>query len=171
MPRIMPSNPPTELSETASIKNWVRISRPCAPTAIRVPISRVRSVTLTNMMFMMPMPPTTSDTPAIAPSNPAMTSAVAVAAPDALHRAGVRHDDDIVLVGPLNAEAFRSEHAANDKWYVLNPQGLANGIIVAEDLRGGCLSDNTHLIRAAHILRGERSALGQRPLPNVEIIR
>src|SRR5881394_1261516 len=77
-----------------------------------------------------------------------------------LHRAGVRHDDDIVLVGPLNAEAFRSEHAANDKWYVLNPQGLANGIIVAEDLRGGCLSDNTHLIGAAHILRGERSALG-----------
>ena len=80
MPRIMPSNPPTELSETASIRNWVRISRPCAPTAIRVPISRVRSVTLTSMIFIIPMPPTTSDTPAIAPSNPAMTSAVAVAA-------------------------------------------------------------------------------------------
>ena len=29
-----------------------------APTAMRMPISRVRSVTLTSMMFMMPMPPT-----------------------------------------------------------------------------------------------------------------
>ena len=47
---------------------------------MRVPISRVRSVTLTSMMFMMPMPPTTSDTPAIAPSNPVMTSVVAVCA-------------------------------------------------------------------------------------------
>ena len=37
MPRMMPSNPPTELSETASIRNWVRMSRPCAPTAIRDP--------------------------------------------------------------------------------------------------------------------------------------
>src|SRR2546430_1389960 len=37
MPRMMPSNPPTELSDTASIRNWVRISRPCAPTAIRRP--------------------------------------------------------------------------------------------------------------------------------------
>jgi hypothetical protein len=31
-----------------------------APTAIRSPISRVRSVTDTSMMFMMPTPPTTS---------------------------------------------------------------------------------------------------------------
>ena len=44
------------------------MSRPCAPTARRTPISRVRSVTLTSMMFMMPMPPTTSETLAIAPS-------------------------------------------------------------------------------------------------------
>jgi hypothetical protein len=33
-----------------------------------MPISRVRSVTLTSMMFMMPMPPTTNDIPAMAPS-------------------------------------------------------------------------------------------------------
>ena len=55
------------------------MSRPCAPTAMRMPISRVRSVTLTSMMFMMPMPPTTSETPAMAPSRPVITSAVAVA--------------------------------------------------------------------------------------------
>ena len=44
------------------------MSRPRAPTAMRRPISRVRSVTDTSMMFMMPMPPTTSDTDAIAAS-------------------------------------------------------------------------------------------------------
>ena len=32
-----------------------------------MPISRVRSVTDTSMMFMMPMPPTSSDTAAHAP--------------------------------------------------------------------------------------------------------
>ena len=36
---------------------------------MRTPISRVRSVTLTSMMFMIPMPPTTSDTTAIAASS------------------------------------------------------------------------------------------------------
>ena len=35
-----------------------------APTDWRMPISRVRSVTLTSMIFMMPMPPTMSETPA-----------------------------------------------------------------------------------------------------------
>ncbi len=44
------------------------MSLPCAPTAMRMPISRVRSVTLTSMMFIIPMPPTTSDTNAIAAS-------------------------------------------------------------------------------------------------------
>ena len=34
--------------------------------ALRMPISRVRSVTETSMMFMMPMPATTSATPPIA---------------------------------------------------------------------------------------------------------
>ena len=42
------------------------MSRLRAPTDMRMPISRVRSVTDTSMMFMMPMPPTRSDTPAIA---------------------------------------------------------------------------------------------------------
>ena len=36
-----------------------------APMAMRTPISRVRSVTVTNMMFMIPMPPTRSETEAI----------------------------------------------------------------------------------------------------------
>ena len=46
-----------------------------APTASRRPISRVRSVTETSMMFMIPMPPTINDTDAIAPSSTDITRA------------------------------------------------------------------------------------------------
>ena len=41
------------------------VARGCAPSAIRTPISRVRSVTETSMMFMIPMPPTRRLTAAI----------------------------------------------------------------------------------------------------------
>ena len=40
-----------------------------APIALRMPISRVRSVTLTSMMFMTPIPPTSSEIAATAPSS------------------------------------------------------------------------------------------------------
>ena len=42
------------------------ITRRGAPTARRMPISRVRSRTLASMMFMMPMPPTSSEIDAMA---------------------------------------------------------------------------------------------------------
>ena len=42
------------------------MSRRRAPTARRTPISRVRSSTLASMMFMMPMPPTSSEIDAMA---------------------------------------------------------------------------------------------------------
>ena len=45
------------------------MSRLCAPMAIRRPISFVRSVTVTYMMFIMPMPPTTNEMEAIAANN------------------------------------------------------------------------------------------------------
>ena len=44
-----------------SITNWSRMSRCRAPTARRTPISRVRSSTVASMMFMIPMPPTSSE--------------------------------------------------------------------------------------------------------------
>ena len=47
---------------------------------MRMPISRVRSVTDTSIMFMMPMPPTSRDTDAIAPSITDITFVVAAAA-------------------------------------------------------------------------------------------
>ena len=37
---------------------WPRVSRRRAPTALRSPISRVRSPTETGRVFMIPMPPT-----------------------------------------------------------------------------------------------------------------
>ena len=40
-----------------------------APMALRMPISRVRSVTVTSMMFMTPMPPTRREIAATAPSS------------------------------------------------------------------------------------------------------
>ena len=39
-----------------------------APRALRSPISRMRSVTETSMMFITPMPPTSSEMPATPPS-------------------------------------------------------------------------------------------------------
>ena len=67
-PTAMPSAPPSPLSTMASMRNCIKMSRRRAPIALRMPISRVRSVTVTSMMFMIPIPPTTSDIPAIAPS-------------------------------------------------------------------------------------------------------
>ena len=42
-----------------------------APSAFRIPISRVRSVTDTSMMFMMPMPPTIREMAAMPPRSTA----------------------------------------------------------------------------------------------------
>ncbi len=61
--------PPARLMATASVRNWRVTSRPRAPTAMRRPISLVRSVTDSSVMFMMPMPPTSSDTAATAASS------------------------------------------------------------------------------------------------------
>ena len=43
--------------------------------ALRMPISRVRSVTVTSMMFMMPMPPTIREMAAMPPSRTDRTEA------------------------------------------------------------------------------------------------
>ena len=63
-------------STTDSARNCISTCQPFAPTAMRVPISRVRSVTETSMMFMIPMPPTSSEIDAIAASSTRITRAV-----------------------------------------------------------------------------------------------
>ena len=67
-PSASPSAPPKTESTSASIRNCDTICARRAPMARRIPISRVRSVTYASMMFMIPMPPTRSEIPAIAPS-------------------------------------------------------------------------------------------------------
>ena len=59
-PLKIPASPPSSDSTIASSRNWRTMSSRRAPIAFRKPISRVRSVTLTSMMFMMPMPAASS---------------------------------------------------------------------------------------------------------------
>src|ERR1700761_686682 len=68
-PSKTPMTPPVTLISTASIRNCINISLPRAPIDIRNPISLVRSVTDTYMIFMMPIPPITSEIPATTVSN------------------------------------------------------------------------------------------------------
>ena len=60
--------------------NCSMMSRMRAPVAMRIPISRVRSTTLTSMMFMTPMPPTSSEIAATVPSSKVKVSWVSMAA-------------------------------------------------------------------------------------------
>ncbi len=55
------------------------MSRLRAPRALRSPISRVRSVTETSMMFMIPIPPTSSEMPAMPPRKMVSTPVIVVA--------------------------------------------------------------------------------------------
>ncbi len=60
------SPPPMAEVVPASMINWPRISRRLAPRDFRIPISLVRSVTDTIIMFITPIPPTSREMAAIA---------------------------------------------------------------------------------------------------------
>ena len=60
-----PTIPPIEVSTTASVKNWNRMAFFLAPIAFLRPISYVLSVTVTSIMFITPIPPTSKEIPAI----------------------------------------------------------------------------------------------------------
>ena len=60
-----PISPPRLVSTTASVRNCPSIAPFPAPIAFLSPISEVRSVTDTSMMFITPIPPTKSEMPAI----------------------------------------------------------------------------------------------------------
>ena len=75
-PSEIPIAPPSNDSTTASVKNCTLTFDGLAPTAMRIPISLVRSLTDTSIMFMMPIPPTRSEIDATAPSNMLITFAV-----------------------------------------------------------------------------------------------
>ena len=68
MPRITPTIPPIRHNIIDSVKNCIVITRVFAPSDFLIPISRVRSVTETSIIFITPIPPTISEmapTPAI----------------------------------------------------------------------------------------------------------
>src|SRR5260370_41541728 len=60
-PKTMQMAPPIRHCKTLSERNWRMMSLCVAPTARRMPISLVRSVTLTSITFMITMPPTTAE--------------------------------------------------------------------------------------------------------------
>ena len=84
------------------------MSRPRAPTAMRRPISRVRSVTDTSMMFMMPMPPTSRDTEAMAASSTVSTRDDASCG---LEHLGEVAEREVVLLVGLQPVALAEELA------------------------------------------------------------
>ena len=63
-----PMIPPRADRIADSVRNWIRTSLVLAPSAFRIPISRVLSVTDTSMMFMIPIPPTIREIAAIPPT-------------------------------------------------------------------------------------------------------
>jgi hypothetical protein len=65
-PNPMPMMPPSTARTIASIRNCMRMKLRGAPNALAIPISRVRSVTDTSMMFMIPTPPTSNEMPTTA---------------------------------------------------------------------------------------------------------
>ncbi len=65
---ITPIIPPATLISIASDKNLGNDIGFFAPIASLVPISLVLSITEANMIFIIPIPPTSRDIPAIAPN-------------------------------------------------------------------------------------------------------
>ena len=51
-----------EVTRTDSTRNWIAMSLPLAPIALRTPTSRIRSWNEASMMFMITIPPTSSET-------------------------------------------------------------------------------------------------------------
>ena len=94
----MPANPPITDSSIASTRNCSMIWMRRAPIAMRIPISRVRSVTDTSMMFMIPMPPTSSEIDATDNSSIVITCvALSDAAAISLE---IAHGEIVVLLRP-----------------------------------------------------------------------
>ena len=65
IPVIVPMMPPRLVSTAASVKNCASIQFFLAPIAFFKPISLVRSVTDTSMIFITPIPPTNNEILAI----------------------------------------------------------------------------------------------------------
>ena len=95
-PNAVPTTPPNIESTTDSVSICAMMSDRRAPSALRRPISRVRSVTTISMMFMMTMPPTTSDRPTTPRSTAKMPLVAGVV--DVEDRVGREHAEVVRLL-------------------------------------------------------------------------
>ena len=103
------------------------MSRPRAPSASRSPISRVRSVTDTSMMFMIPIPPTSSDTAAMPASRKVIVVVVEVRM---LDNSSMRPDAEVVVLVRRGAGgAARSSAAIRSRSPALVPPAAADTVI------------------------------------------
>ena len=91
-------SPPIPASVDDSTRNWLRMSPRRAPTALRMPISWVRSVTTASMMFMITTPPTTRNTETTADGGRGDRSGHPL--PGLLQRFGRDHAEGVLLVRP-----------------------------------------------------------------------
>ena len=130
-PNMIPTMPPIRLSSEDSVMNWIRISRRRAPSALRRPISRVRSVTETSMMFMMPMPPTSSEIAGDAAQEDGQDAGDAL---DGVENAFLREDREIILA---NAGAMSRAEDLRNLF-----RGVGNGLEIhrldEDDVDGAC---------------------------------
>src|SRR3990172_8057271 len=192
-PSPIPLSPPPSERVSASTRNWARMSRRRAPTAIRRPISRVRSVTDTSMMFMMPMPPTSSDTEAMALAQEVADlllgllhitalldldrdrpdgAGVGLAHSQNLLLGGGEGDQDrIVLVLAPRVLALPVEDADDGEGDLADPDDLAERIGIGEEVLDHRLAQQGHLGGPINVLLGEGLARHHRPLPRLEVLR
>src|SRR5436190_2257603 len=152
------------------MRTWVKIARPVAPTALQMPISRMRSLMLASMIFMIPIPPTSRLIAAMMPPLIlAVKGPVATTPATAASRTGLR------FFRPLLGEfallflllAFiTGEHAHNRKWLAINVDDLAKrnnflpGFIRrAKQFIADTSSDNTHRIGIFFVEVGKKSTV------------
>src|SRR6266581_126836 len=113
----------------------MRIVRRLAPMALRTPISRVRSATETNMMFMMPMPPTNSDSPVMNSPTVAITPLI---------RLNVVMNASCEFTAKSSGAEDEAGREASDRYIagvvqILQAEKLAALLNDANDLEGGVI--------------------------------
>ena len=104
------------------MRNWSRMSRCRAPSALRRPISRVRSRTETSMMFETPTPPTSSEIAAMAAS----TGEQPEDPPDRAEDLGLG-DRGELLAGVLVVQRRDQPSLAVELFHLLHKEGKEGG--------------------------------------------
>src|SRR6266571_1646315 len=165
-PIAMPIKPPKALRVTASMRNWRMTSRRCAPMAMRMPISRVRSVTLAEEIHDLLL----HDGQRLQTRGLDVDAAQAGLLADQLFdRRGIGHNDPVVLVRAAGRRSLRFEDTEDLERHVADADDFPDRVFVfIEQLFGGFLPDDRHLGRSAHVLLGENFAGRCVPLPDGE---